>query len=177
MSEVLKKGHAEFDVTHRTKGGDVRDVHVRTRVLDLFGDKYLQAIWQDITDRKGAERDLDLYRQILAYMAEGVLLIRVNDGVIVYTNPKLEKMFGYSHGELVGHHVSLLNAPTEKSPEETAHKIMKALHQNGVWTGEILNIKKDGTPFWCYAVVSTFEHHVHGSVWISIHQDLSYRKN
>ena len=177
MSEVLNKGQAEFDVKHRTKGGDIRDVHVLTRALDLFGDKYLQAIWQDITDRKLAEKDLELYRQILAYMAEGVLLIRVKDGVIVYTNPKLEKMFGYAHDELVGHHVSLLNAPAEKSPEETAHMIMNALHQYGVWTGEILNIKKDGTPFWCYAVVSTFEHHVHGTVWISIHQDITDRKS
>ncbi|HXX54110.1 MAG TPA: PAS domain S-box protein [Thermodesulfovibrionales bacterium] len=176
MSEVLKAGHAEFDVRHRAKSGDMRDVHVRTRVLDLLGEKYLQAIWQDITDRKRAEKDLELYRQILAYMAEGVLLIRVQDGIIVYTNPKLEKMFGYAHGELVGHHVSLLNAPTEKSPEETARKIMDALHQKGEWTGEILNIKRDGTPFWCNAVVSTFEHHVHGSVWISIHQDLTDRK-
>ncbi|HXX57148.1 MAG TPA: PAS domain-containing protein [Thermodesulfovibrionales bacterium] len=176
ISEVLKKGHAEFDVRHKTKGGDIRDVQVRTRVLDLFGDKYLQAIWQDITDRKRAERDLELYRQILASMAEGVLLIRVKDGVIVYTNPKLEEMFGYAQGELAGRHVSLLNAPTEKSPEETAQTIMNALHQNGVWTGEILNIKKDGTPFWCHAVVSTFEHDVHGSVWISIHQDITDRK-
>jgi len=176
MSEVLKTGRAEFDVKHRTKGGDIRDVHVRTRVLNLLGDKYLQAIWQDITDRKRAEKELELYGQIIAYMAEGVLLIRVQDEAIVYANPKLEKMFGYDHDELIGHHVSLLNAPTDKSPEETAHKIMNALHQYGVWTGEILNIKKDGTPFWCYAVVSTFEHHVHGSVWIAIHQDITDRK-
>ena len=42
--------------------------------------------------------------------------------------------------------------------------------------GEIHNIKKDGTPFWCYAHVSTFEHHEYGKVWIAIHTDITERK-
>jgi len=176
MNEVIKAGHAEFDVKHRTKSGDIRDVHVRARVVNLLGIAYLQSIWQDITERKRAEKELEFYREILAHMAEGVFLIRVQDGAIVYANPKLEKMFGYDHDELIGHHVSLLNAPTDKSPEETAQKIMNSLRHYGVWTGEIMNVRKDGTPFWCYAIVSTFEHHVHGSVWISIHQEITDRK-
>lgn len=63
IKEVLNKGGAEFEVKHKTKDGEVRDVHVNTRVLDLFGRKVFQAIWQDITEQKQAEEALNKYRE------------------------------------------------------------------------------------------------------------------
>ena len=114
--------------------------------------------------------------RIIANMSEGVYIIRASDGVIVYTNPKFEQMFGYGPGELVGKNVSIVNAPTEMTPEETAKKIIKALNEKSSWRGEILNIRKDGTPFWCYASVSVFEHPEHGNVWITMHTDITKRK-
>jgi hypothetical protein len=44
-------------------------------------------------------------------MVESVHLVRVDDGVIVYTNPRFDSVFGYDPGELVGKHVSIINAP------------------------------------------------------------------
>jgi PAS domain S-box-containing protein len=63
IKEVLDKGGLEFEVKHKTKDGEMRDVHVITRVLDLFGYKVIQAIWQDITKRKQAEEALQKYRK------------------------------------------------------------------------------------------------------------------
>jgi PAS domain S-box-containing protein len=54
INEVLHKGSAEFEVMHKTKDGKIRDVHVFTRVVDLFDHKVLQSIWHDITERKQA---------------------------------------------------------------------------------------------------------------------------
>jgi PAS domain S-box-containing protein len=53
---------------------------------------------------------------------------------------------------------------------------MAALHAQGRWSGEIHNRKKDGTSFWCRAVVSTFEHHHYGKVWVATHEDITARK-
>ncbi len=53
---------------------------------------------------------------------------------------------------------------------------MKALEQTGEWNGEICNVKRDGTLFRCYAHVSTFDHFVHGPVWISNQEDITERK-
>jgi len=130
----------------------------------------------DITDRKLAEEELQLHGKIAANMAEGVFLIRANDGVIVYTNPKVDGMFGYSRGELIGENISRVNAPTEKSPKEMAFEKSALLKQKGMWSGEVLSVKKDGTLFWCYDIVSTFEHHAHGTLWISIRQDITEHK-
>jgi PAS domain S-box-containing protein len=65
IKEVLNKGGLEFDVKHMTKDGELRDVHVITRVLDLFGDRFIQAIWQDVTERKRNEEALHKYREQL----------------------------------------------------------------------------------------------------------------
>jgi PAS domain S-box-containing protein len=130
----------------------------------------------DITEYKRVEEELRLHSEIIANMVEGVILTRISDGTIVYTNPKFEEMFGYSHEELVGKNISVVNAPTEKSSEEIAKGIQRSLRKTGVWSGEVYNIKKDGTPFWCYANVSTFEHLKYGKVWVAVHTDITERK-
>ncbi|HEX7624089.1 MAG TPA: PAS domain S-box protein [Anaeromyxobacteraceae bacterium] len=48
----------EYEVHHRTKSGEVRDVLVRTRPVDLGGKTQFLNVWQDITDRKHAEAAL-----------------------------------------------------------------------------------------------------------------------
>ena len=53
---------------------------------------------------------------------------------------------------------------------------MAALDRCGTWSGEIKNIRKDGSTFWCNATVSGFDHAEYGPVWLSIHQDITERK-
>jgi PAS domain S-box-containing protein len=131
---------------------------------------------EDITSRKKAEEELLLQSQIVQNMAEGVVMISAMDGNIVYANPRFEKMFGYEPGELTGKPVSTLNAPDERPSDTIAREIMESLTRTGTWSGEIQNIRKDGTTFWCYANVSTCMHHQYGEVWISVHEDISKRK-
>ena len=130
----------------------------------------------DITERKQAEEFLRLQAQVAASMAEGVCLIRARDAVIVYANERFEKMFGYCPGELLGKPAAALNAVGGRSPEETAAAIIRSLTETGVWRGEVQNVRKDGTAFWTYASVSTFEHSKHGTVWTSVQGDITERK-
>src|SRR5664280_638839 len=143
----------------------------------------LASLRQRITELEQSESELKrvddllrLHSEILANMMEGLHLTRADDGVIVYANQRLESMFGYDPGELVGKHVSIVNAPGDKSPEAVANKITKSLKQAGVWHGEVHNIRKDGTSFWCYANISKFQHPQYGEVCISVHQDITDRK-
>ena len=84
-----------------------------------------------------------LHDKIVSNMSEGVYLIKADDGVIVYANPRFEQMFGYEPGELVGSHVSIVNYPTDKSPRETTAEITGILLRDGVWRGQVNNIKKE----------------------------------
>lgn len=131
---------------------------------------------RDITKRKQVEEKLQLHGEIVENMSEGVLLIRAHDGIIIYTNYTFDRIFGYAFGELIGKHVSTLNAPTDQSPVKIAQEIMQNLNITGIWRGELQNIRRDGSTFWCHANVSTFEHPQHGKIWIAIHQDITDRK-
>jgi PAS domain S-box-containing protein len=132
---------------------------------------------KDEEQLKDTTEKLRFHSEIMLNMSEGVILTRTSDGTIVYTNPKFEAMFGYGPAELVGKNISIVNAPRhDKNPEETAREIQGALKKNGVWSGEVYNLKKDGTPFWCFASVSTFEHQEHGKVWVATHADITERK-
>jgi PAS domain S-box-containing protein len=122
------------------------------------------------------EQELLLQGQVAANLAEGVLLVRAKDAIILYTNERYDQIFGYGPGELLGKHVSVLNAGMERERGETADQIIGALHAKGVWQGEVLNVKKDGARFWTWASVSTFEHAKYGTIWVTAQSDITERK-
>ncbi|MCJ7579950.1 MAG: PAS domain S-box protein [Candidatus Aminicenantes bacterium] len=131
---------------------------------------------RDITKRKKTEQELQLQGEITNNLSEGIYLCRVSDGIIIYANPRFEEIFGYLPGEMNGRHVSIINASTKKTPEETVVFITGIIKKTGGWNGEIQNIKKDGSPFWCYASASIFNHPEYGEIIISVHTDITERK-
>jgi len=145
-------------------------------IAPIVNKEYVNIYGMNITERKKAEEEIRLHSEIMTNMTEGVYLIRLDDGIIVYTNPRFEKMFGYNQGEMIGQYVTIVNAPTDKTPEEIKQEIVGILEETGEWHGEVENIKKDGTSFWCYANVSTFNHPVYGRVIVSVHTDITERK-
>jgi diguanylate cyclase (GGDEF)-like protein/PAS domain S-box-containing protein len=130
----------------------------------------------DVSEWEKTEEKLRLDSQMMANISDGIFLYKASDGKIVYTNTQFEKLFGYEPNELIGKPVSILNSPTDKSSEEVSREISKSLIKNGVWDGEIKNIRKDGTSFWSHASVSTFTHSKYGLVWVAVQQDISKRK-
>ncbi|MGZ8190162.1 MAG: sensor histidine kinase [Methylococcaceae bacterium] len=129
----------------------------------------------DISEHKQAENLYRLHSEILLNVSEGVQMARVKDERIVYSTPAFNNMFGYGEGELIGRHVSILNAGLDKAPETVANEINEVLNRTGTWKGEIANIRKDGILLWCWVSISTFEHHQFGKVWVAVHEDISYR--
>ena len=128
----------------------------------------------DISDRKQAEQQLELQDTIVKNMAEGICLVKEADRSIVYTNPKFEQMFGYEPGDLIGQDVSVLNYKGETSDAAaTTQVILSNINTYGVHSYEIYNVKRDGTPFWCRATTSRFEHPEYGVVYVAVQADIS----
>ncbi len=117
------------------------------------------------------------HSEILNNLSEGVFMIRMNDATIAYANPRFERMFGYGPGELIGKHVSALNAPGPRDPQEVAQEIGAELSNAGKWSGEVLNARKDGSVFWCQASISVFSHPEYGKTALAVHEDITERKN
>jgi PAS domain S-box-containing protein len=179
-SHVLDTGKEEVEVYRmRTKDGSEiwvedhgRYVHdARGRIV------YHEGLLRDVTERVRAEQKLILQAEITETMAEGLVLVRVNDGVIVQTNTQFDAMFGYAPGELIGTKITAINAPINgRSPENIAEEIISSLRETGAWSGEIQNVKKDGTLFWSHANVSTLASSEYGAIWVSTHVDITERK-
>jgi PAS domain S-box-containing protein len=134
------------------------------------------ATMTDITTRKQAEDAQRLHSEILLNLSEGVYLVRVSDGVILFTNPRFERIFGYDPGELIGKPVSMLNASCGKDPDVLAKEITGAVVRDGRWSGDIRVIRKNGVLFWSRAAVSMFEHSQHGRIMVAVLEDISEQK-
>jgi PAS domain S-box-containing protein len=130
----------------------------------------------EIVERKQAEEELRFNSEIMTNLAVAIYLVKMDDGLIVYSNDIFEIMFGYGKGEMIGKNVSIVNSHSEKNPEETAKEIMAEIHEKGSWQGEVNNIRKDGKNFWCYASCSLFDHSKYGRVFIAAHTDITERK-
>ncbi|MBF0566094.1 MAG: PAS domain S-box protein [Nitrospirae bacterium] len=165
-----------FEVDCLKKDGTVIRVEICGKKMKYEDRRIIMSALRDITRRKKMEEELRLQSEIIMNMEEGVVLIKACDGKIVYTNPKFNRMFGYEEGELTGKDISRVHAPTDVSSNEVTERIISPAKETGSWQWEVLNIKKDGTRFWCHAIVSTFNHNVYGTVWVSIHHDITKRK-
>lgn len=105
VEKILREGQGDFETQHRTKQGDIRDVLVTVRMIELSGRPVCHAIFRDITERKRVEKALlGLYRTTPAWQfldvnlalvkmlgypdREALLAINV---VVLYVNPEDRK--------------------------------------------------------------------------------------
>ena len=129
-----------------------------------------------LNDDGGTDDHVRLQGSVMASLGAGVALVRASDGEIVYASEQWDRMFGYEHGELIGRHISVVNAATDQGPRERAEEILDALSAGDLWHGEVHNVRKDGTDLWTACSVSRFEHTDHGTVWLSVNTDITARK-
>ena len=116
----------------------------------------------------------DLYRRLLDSMIEGVCLSTA-DGIIVYTNPAEDRMFGYQPDELLGKHVTALNALPDTENARVVAAVIEELKACGSWVGEWWNKRRDGATFYTRARISRVE--VDGAThWLCVHEDVTEQR-
>ena len=93
-------------------------------------------------------------------------------GMILSANPAFEAMFGYEPGELVGKHVTVLNAGEPQESARVAADIMEQVETHGTWLGKVNSIRKDGTPFITSAHITALD--VSGKDhWVNVMADIT----
>jgi len=95
-----------------------------------------------------AQKLLELKDRALSSTAEGVTIsdCSLPDNPIIYANEGFERITGYSIAEVVGRNCRFLQG--EGTDPEATEEIRRGLRENRELTVEILNYRKDGTPFW-----------------------------
>jgi PAS domain S-box-containing protein len=75
-----------------------------------------------------------------------------DDNPIIFCNAAFQKLTGYSDAELVGRNCRLLQGP--ETERQTVGRICEAISASQDISVDILNYKKDGSPFWNALFVS-----------------------
>ena len=129
---------------------------------------------QALMEGAATEDALRTHGLLLERMTEGVSLADEN-GVIVYTNPAEDLMFGYERRELVGKHVSVQNAYPPEENQRIVEEVIAELQAEGQWDGEFLNRRKDGSTFFTASRITALE--VGGRpYWLCVQRDVTKEK-
>ncbi len=113
IKNVLDKGSDELEVKHKTKAGNLRDVHVIARLLVLSGRTVFHTIWRDVTERKRAVEALRASENFLQTIietepecvklltADGTLLMMNRAGLAMIEAESVDQVQGKSVYPLV----------------------------------------------------------------------------
>lgn len=91
---------------------------------------------------------LELRDRALSATAEGVTIAdaRLDDNPLIYANAGFERLTGYSIEEVLGRNCRFLQGPG--TDRDTLERLRSAIRQKHACTVQLLNYRKDGTPFW-----------------------------
>ncbi len=126
-------------------------VSISSSLVEIAGEKYLQDIFRDITERKQAEEERVRLATAIDQAAETVVITDTN-GTIHYANPAFERITGYTQKEAIGKNPRILQSG--KHNKEFYRKMWDRLTRGEVWTGRFINKKKDDTLYEEEATIS-----------------------
>jgi PAS domain S-box-containing protein len=95
------------------------------------------------------QTERDRTQAILDSAAEGVIVTDLS-GNIEYMNPAAAELTGFSRDEAVGQNASLWQSG--HTPRETYQEMWQTILAGGIWEGELLNRRRDGS---CYDALLT----------------------
>jgi PAS domain S-box-containing protein len=118
---------------------DELEKRVKERTEDLA--KTVASLQHEMDDRKRAEEEIVRLAAAVESAADAIVI--TEQGAIRYVNPAFEKMTGYSREEVNGRDLHLFDSG--RHDETYFIKLRETLKNDGVWTGRLINKKKDGT--------------------------------
>lgn len=104
IQKVLSEGSDDFETLHRTKNGEIRNIHVSAKKLQLGERITIYGIFQDITNRKRAETQLqeseERFRQIVENIDIVFWMTTPRSDRVFYLSPAFETIWGRSREEV-----------------------------------------------------------------------------
>ncbi|WP_374325541.1 PAS domain S-box protein [Azonexus sp.] len=132
-------------VTYASDGRHVLLETVKTPIVDGDGQLLgVLGIATDITERKQAERQLQQAASVFRHANEAIILTSA-DGTILDVNPAFTEITGYERAEVLGDNPRLLKSNLQSADFYAG--LWRAITQEGRWSGEIWNRRKNGELF------------------------------
>lgn len=153
ISEILDGGALKpLNFRALQKDGAMKWVRISSRPVYLESIIIsLQGVMTDIDRSIHAEEE----RKRLVTALEqtgGIIFITDPEGTIQYVNRAFETVTGYNRAEVIGQNPRLLKSG--KHDERYYRKLWETIKNGEVWTGRLINKKKDGTIYYEDATIS-----------------------
>ncbi len=159
----------------RKKNGEILIGLYTASVIQIKNKPYILSSINDITDRKKAELEL---RKLSRAVEQSPVSIVITDleGNIVYGNPKVCELTGYSIGELAGKNPRILQSG--ETPKETYRDLWDTIRSGNEWKGEFHNKKKNGELYWESVSISPIiDSKGKTTNYLAVKEDVTERKN
>lgn len=146
-------------------------VTVQGEIVGVYG------LCRNITAQKKQDAELHLLKRGIEASPNGMLMVdaRSPDMPVVYANPAFTEMTGYAHNEVIGRNCRFLQGPNASS--EALRAIRQGLHHQTEVNVELINYRKDGTPFWNHLRISpVFDSDGLCTHFIGTQQDITHQK-
>ncbi|MDU0354628.1 EAL domain-containing protein [Paraglaciecola aquimarina] len=141
-SFIRQKGGRSSTSKNKTKSGKViicvwHNTLIRSQDGQVLG---VSSFVQDITQNKLAEEQLTLAASVFTHAKEGIF-ITDSKGAIIEVNDTFVAVTGYQRDEVLGKNPNLLKS--NKQTPEFYQKLWRTIEEEGHWTGEIWNKRKN----------------------------------
>ncbi len=153
------------EILDRLKGGDMaahsvsenltrggRTITCEWHNTPLFDDigrfQGLVSLAEDVTSRHEAEKTIKLRDRAIQAVSQGIVITDANqpDNPIIYASPSFEQLTGYTPAATLGKNCRFLQG-ADTDPNSVA-QIRAAVRNGEFCTVELLNYRRDGTPYW-----------------------------
>lgn len=165
VRDLLYADPGEFDAAHEALMRDGEWVGELTQVARDGQRLHIEARWTlvrdaegapasvlcintDIRQRRQSEAALKLRDRAIQEVSQGILITDASqpDHPIIYASAGFSRMTGYETGDVLGRNCRLLQG--KDTDPAVVQALRDAIAQGRPCAVEILNYRKDGTPFW-----------------------------
>ncbi len=172
-----KQALKEFESTLTRRGGG--ELPGRLRINPILQSKNRERVFllivKDLTEERRTQLQLIRFANAIHFTVSPIEITDVS-GRIIYVNPAFERISGYRKEELLGRNPSILSSGLhDKSFWKKAWETILA---GKVWTGEVVNQRKNGKLFYTELLISPIigpEGEVIG--FLGSHRDITERKH
>ncbi len=127
---------------HRKKDGTEIFVEVAAREVEFRQHRAVLALLTDVTQRREAEKANQRLVTAIEQTAECIMMSDPH-GLLVYVNPAFERITGYTRDEVIGQSVRIFKSGQHDA--EFYRKMWETIAGGQVWSGQVINRKKDGS--------------------------------
>ncbi|NJD76766.1 MAG: PAS domain S-box protein [Candidatus Methanoperedens sp.] len=153
IPKLFEKGHHEHEYRWRIADGSYIWVYDYLRLIRLPDGSisHIVGMWQDITERKRAQEQIELLKHSVDIHYDGAYWMDT-DNKLVYVNDAGCKALGYRHEELIGKSVTDINP---RATPERMKSVWEKLRKEGFFSAESVHRRKDGSEF-PVEIISTY---------------------